>query len=37
MWLTGRFVSANWDVEEIMSKQKEIVDNNLLKWKMSLA
>ena len=30
-FLSGRFVSANWDVENLLERKDEIQDNNLLK------
>lgn len=30
-FLSGRFVSANWDVEELVKKKQEILEKNLLK------
>lgn len=30
-WLAGRFISCNWDMEELMSRKKEIVKKDLLK------
>jgi NAD(P)-dependent dehydrogenase (short-subunit alcohol dehydrogenase family) len=33
-WLAGRYVSVNWDVEELESKKKEIVDGDKLKMRM---
>jgi NAD(P)-dependent dehydrogenase (short-subunit alcohol dehydrogenase family) len=35
-WLNGRYVSANWDMEEIMSRKDEIVKGNKLKVKLLL-
>lgn len=35
-WLNGRFVSATWDVDELVRKEKEVVDNDLLKFAMAL-
>ncbi|ETI29036.1 hypothetical protein G647_01489 [Cladophialophora carrionii CBS 160.54] len=34
-FLNGRYVHANWDVEEMMQREKEIVDKNLLRVKLS--
>lgn len=34
-WLNGRFVSATWDVEELLSRREGILEKDLLKWKMS--
>ena len=33
-WLAGRYVSVTWDMPEFVSKQKEIVDGDLLKMRM---
>ncbi|KAF3932685.1 C-factor [Dactylella cylindrospora] len=33
-WLKGRFFSVNWDVVEVEGKKKEIVDKDLLKFRM---
>ena len=33
-WLSGRFVSCNWDVEELEGMKKKIVDGDLLKYRM---
>ena len=33
-WLAGRYLSANWDMDELMSKKDEIVEKDLLKFKM---
>ncbi|KAF7955173.1 uncharacterized protein EAE97_000432 [Botrytis byssoidea] len=33
-WLAGRFLSCNWDMAEIMSREKEIVDGDKLKFRM---
>ena len=30
-FLAGRFVYANWDVEELKARAEEIVDSDLLK------
>ena len=34
-WLGGRFVSATWDVRELVRRRDEIVKRGLLKWKMA--
>ncbi len=34
-WLNGRFLSANWDVDELLAKKAEIVEKNLLKWRIA--
>ncbi|KAI1626487.1 hypothetical protein EDD37DRAFT_349685 [Exophiala viscosa] len=31
-WLSGRLISATWDMDDLMSKQKQIVDRDLLKF-----
>ena len=36
-WLTGRLVSANWDVHELMSKKGEIEEKDLLKFELLTA
>lgn len=33
-WLGGRYVSCNWDMEELMGKKDEIVEGDKLKLKM---
>ncbi|PVH75463.1 NAD(P)-binding protein [Cadophora sp. DSE1049] len=33
-WLGGRYVSCPWDMEELMGKKDEIVENDLLKLRM---
>lgn len=35
-WLNGRFVSATWDVDELVSKEREIVGSDLLKFTIAL-
>ena len=34
-WLSGRYVSANWDVKELEARKDEIVKGDKLKFKMS--
>jgi hypothetical protein len=34
-FLSGRYVSANWDVEELLERKKEIVEGNLLTMKLN--
>ena len=34
MWLSGRYLSSNWDVDELIAKKDEIVDNDKLKMRM---
>lgn len=31
-WLSGRFLSAKWDVDELLAKRSEIVEKDLLKF-----
>lgn len=31
MWLNGRVVSANWDVDELMAKKDDVEEKDLLK------
>jgi hypothetical protein len=33
-WLSGRYVSCNWDVGELEAKKGEIVERDLLKMRM---
>jgi hypothetical protein len=33
-WLSGRFVSCNWDVNELEDMKDRIVEGDLLKYKM---
>ena len=35
-WLSGRYVSVNWDVEELEKKKSNILDNDLLKFRMTV-
>jgi len=35
-WLTGRFISANWDVDELLAKKALIIEKDLLKWRIAL-
>ncbi|KAJ4373203.1 hypothetical protein N0V83_003496 [Neocucurbitaria cava] len=35
-WLSGRYVSANWDMEELSAKREEIVRADLLKVRMAV-
>jgi NAD(P)-dependent dehydrogenase (short-subunit alcohol dehydrogenase family) len=35
-WLSGRYLSANWDMDEIMGRREEIVGGDKLKVKLSL-
>ena len=31
-WLTGRLMSANWDMQELMAKKEEVIEKDLLKF-----
>jgi len=33
-WLGGRYVSCQWDVDELLAKRQEIVDGDKLKVKL---
>ena len=33
-WLNGRYVAANWDVDELEGKKDEIVEGDKLKFRM---
>ncbi|KAI0429281.1 NAD(P)-binding protein [Xylaria sp. FL1042] len=35
-WLSGRFVSVTWDMEELEQKREEIVNKDLLKLRLTL-
>lgn len=34
-WLNGRYVTSNWDLEELESKKEEIVTKDLFKFRMT--
>ncbi|KAI1350463.1 hypothetical protein F5Y01DRAFT_285860 [Xylaria sp. FL0043] len=34
LWLSGRFVSVNWDMEELEGKKEQIEKDNLLKFRL---
>lgn len=36
MWLAGRYVTANWDMLELMSRKDEIVEGNKLKVRLAV-
>lgn len=36
-WLSGRYVSATWDMEELVGRREEIVQKDLLKFRCALA
>ncbi len=31
-WLSGRLISATWDMDELMSKKEQVVERDLLKF-----
>jgi len=33
-WLSGRFLNANWNVEELEAKREEIVSRDLLRMRL---
>ncbi|KAK4542411.1 hypothetical protein LTR36_006868 [Oleoguttula mirabilis] len=35
-WLGGRYVSATWDMEELLGKREKIEENDLLKMKLTV-
>ncbi|EXK30501.1 hypothetical protein FOXG_16956 [Fusarium oxysporum f. sp. lycopersici 4287] len=35
-WLSGRFITVNWDMEELENMKKEILQRNLLKFRMTI-
>jgi hypothetical protein len=35
-WLSGRYVSCNWDVGELEGRKEEIVRGDMLKFRMVL-
>lgn len=35
-WLQGRYISCNWDMEELLAQRDEIVSKDLLKFRMAL-
>lgn len=35
-WLAGRYVSVNWDMEELFAKKDEIVEKDLLRVRMAV-
>ncbi|KAL8674517.1 MAG: hypothetical protein Q9168_001109 [Polycauliona sp. 1 TL-2023] len=35
-WLAGRYISVNWDMEELFQKKDEILDKDLLKMRMAV-
>lgn len=35
-WLSGRWIAANWNMEELEARKSEILEKNLLKFRMTL-
>ncbi|KAK8043443.1 hypothetical protein PG993_005873 [Apiospora rasikravindrae] len=35
-WLSGRYVEANWDMEELEGKREDVVKRDVLKFRMTL-
>jgi NAD(P)-dependent dehydrogenase (short-subunit alcohol dehydrogenase family) len=35
-WLSGRFVSCNWDMAELEGKKEDIVKRDLLKFRLTI-
>ncbi|PNP75999.1 hypothetical protein FNYG_10557 [Fusarium nygamai] len=35
-WLSGRFITVKWDMEELENKREEILEGNLLKFRMTI-
>jgi hypothetical protein len=35
-WLGGRYISAVWDVEELLSRKQEIVERDLFKLRLDI-
>lgn len=35
-WLSGRFVSCNWDVKELEAMKDRILNDDLLKYRMAV-
>ncbi|KAL9111000.1 MAG: hypothetical protein Q9187_007986 [Circinaria calcarea] len=36
-WLSGRFLSAKWDVEELTGRKEEVVEKDMLKMRMAVS
>jgi len=36
-WLAGRYVSVNWDMQQLLDKKDEIVEKELLKVRMAVS
>lgn len=35
-WVSGRFISSNWDMDELADMKDDIVQEDKLKWKMAV-
>jgi len=35
-WLNGRYLAVTWDVDELSAMKEEIVNKDLLKFKMTV-
>lgn len=35
-WLSGRFITAPWDMEELVARKEEIVSRDLLKFRLTV-
>lgn len=35
-WLNGRFMSVCWDVDDLKARKEEIVEGDLLKFRMAI-
>lgn len=35
-WLSGRFISSNWDVKELEDRKEEIVAKDLFKFRLTI-
>lgn len=33
-WLSGRYISVNWDTKELQNRREEIVEGDMLKFRM---
>ena len=36
LWLTGRFIAATWDADQLVERKEEIEEKDLLKAKMAI-
>ncbi len=34
-WLSGRLICATWDFDELLERKEEIVEGDLLTWRMT--